>query len=140
MLKAVLDTNLIISAVITPTGQVSRILTAWRNGLFELITSPQIIEEMRLVLFSEKIKKNRSLSDRRINDLLTELRKTSGLVKPKIAIKAVKADPDDDKFIEAAMAAKADCIVSGDRHLKDLKSYQGIKILSPAEFMVILGL
>jgi hypothetical protein len=140
MLKAVLDTNLIISAAITPQGQVSQILTAWRNGLFELITSPQIIEEMRWVLFSKKIMKKRSLSRRRINDLLTEIRKTSGLVKPKITIKAVKDDPDDDKFIEVAVTAKADCIVSGDKHLKDLKSYQGIKILSAAEFMVILGL
>jgi len=76
MLKAVLDTNLIISAFITPKGNSARILKAWRDGCFELTISPQIIEEMRRVLFLERIKKQRFLSDKEVNTFLSELGKT----------------------------------------------------------------
>jgi len=55
-----------------------------------------------------------------------------------IQIDAIPEDPQDNKFIIAAIEDKADYIVSGDRHLKSLKSYQGIAIVSPSEFVQIL--
>ena len=57
------------------------------------------------------------------------------MVEPRERIKAVAADPSDDKFLECAIAGKADVIVSGDKHLKSLKSFRGIPILPPAAFM-----
>lgn len=49
------------------------------------------------------------------------------------------ADPDDNKFLECAIAGGADYIVSGDAHLVEMEEYRGIQILTPAEFLVVLG-
>ncbi|MCG2722043.1 MAG: putative toxin-antitoxin system toxin component, PIN family, partial [Thermodesulfovibrionales bacterium] len=54
-------------------------------------------------------------------------------------IEAVPEDPEDNKFIECALTCKADYIVSGDRHLLNLKEYAGIKILKASEFLAILS-
>lgn len=66
--------------------------------------------------------------------LLTE-RKNALLVTPARRFQGVSANPDDDKFLDCAVAAHADAIVSGDRHLLALGSFRGIPILSPAEFL-----
>ena len=139
MLKVVLDTNLIVSASINPKGPPGEILLAWRNNLFELIISPQIIEEMRRVLFSDKIKKYRFLSDKEIEALLSELQQIRGYVEPTITVNVIKEDPPDNRFLEAAIAGKADYIISGNTHLKDLKSYQEIQILPPVDFVKVLA-
>jgi predicted nucleic acid-binding protein len=55
-------------------------------------------------------------------------------------IDAIPEDPQDNKFITAAIEGEADYIVSGDHHLRDLKNYQGISIVSPSEFLQIIGL
>lgn len=139
MIKAVLDTNLIVSAFLTPNGHPARILKAWQDSLFELIISPQIIEEMRRVLFLDKLKKYKLVSDEEINTFLLGLHNVRGFINPHKVLKVIEDDPDDDKFIIAAVEGKAEYIVSGDSHLKKLGSYQGIKIFSPVEFLKILG-
>lgn len=139
MIKVVLDTNLIVSALITPNGRPAQILKFWHEGLFELVVSPQIIEEMRRVLFLERIRRYLSLPDKEIDILLTKFMESKGFIKPQKILKAIKDDPEDDKFIIAALEGGADYIVSGDSHLRDLKMYQGIKIISPADFVKLLG-
>ena len=60
------------------------------------------------------------------------------MVDPIVAINVVKDDPEDDKFVEAAVCGKADCIVSQDKHLLRLREYNKIKILKPEEAISIL--
>ena len=55
------------------------------------------------------------------------------------SLKVVRDDPDDDKFIECAVAAQAKYIITGDHHLKAIRNYMGIKILSPRDFLEECG-
>jgi hypothetical protein len=140
MLKAVLDTNLIVSAAISKQGHPNQILRAWRDGLFELVISLPIIEEMEETLSLKRIKKYRFLTDKEVDVLLSEFRNSKSLVRPSVFFDAVKNDSDDNKFIEAAIAGQADYVVSGDRHLKRLGTFQEVKIVAPIEFTKLLRL
>lgn len=137
MLKVVLDTNVIVRATITDHGVSFNVLRKWRNGEFGLITSEPILEEVEKVLHYPKIKKKRQLTEKNIKDILERLRKYSFTTPALIKIEAVTEDPEDNKFLTAAIEGEADYIISGDRHLKGLGSYRGVKILSPAEFMEV---
>jgi len=113
-------------------------LDAWREGKIDIITSPPIIEELRRVLFYEKVRKYSLMNAQEINDLIDEL-ETAGIKTPaQLKLKVIEIDPADDKFLVAAIEGKADYIVSGDKHLKTLGSYQGVQIVTPVEFVKIL--
>jgi len=138
MLKVVLDTNVIVSATLIKNSLSDKILRAWQKGEFQLIISPEIIEEIRRVLFSEKIKNRGWMTEKEIEELLFLLERAALLSPGQLSLKVIKEDPHDDKFIIAAIERKADYIVSGDKHLLNLKSYQKIKIVSPRKFWEIL--
>ena len=139
MLRAILDTNVVISGVITDHGAPFQVLQRWRNSEFVLITSEPILKEVERVLNYPKIKQKRHLTEENIRNVM-ELLQKYGIVTPAdITIEAVPEDPADNKFVVAAVEAEADYIVSGDRHLKDLSSYHGIRIVSPDEFLRVLG-
>ena len=130
--RIVIDTNVFISSFFG--GKPKKIIDVWKDGQFVLCLSAKIIEEYVLVL-------NRFLG--KYDDEIEELLKifSSGynsiFVKNPKKLDIVKDDPDDNKFIECAVALKAKYIISGDVHLKSLGSYFDIKILSPAEFLDI---
>ena len=138
MLKAVLDTNVIVSGAITDSGAPFEVLKRWRNGEFVLVMSEAILEEIDRVLHYPKIKRKRHLTEKNIRDVVERLRKYSVNTPGEISLAAVIDDPSDNKFLAAAVEAEADCIVSGDRHLKALSSYQEIRIISPGEFIQML--
>jgi len=140
MLRAVLDTNVIISGVITDHGAPFQVLQRWRNSEFALITSKPILQEVKRVLHYPKIKRKQHLTEGNIRNVM-ELLWKYGIVTPAdITIEAVPEDPADNKFVVAAVEAEADYIVSGDRHLKVLSSYHGIRIVSPDEFLRVLDI
>jgi predicted nucleic acid-binding protein len=60
------------------------------------------------------------------------------IVNPRDKISMVKEDPDDDKFLDCAIECKADYIVSGDRHLLELRGYPGIKIITASQFLELI--
>ncbi len=139
MLKAVLDTNVLVSATLTQESNEAKILDALRQEKFQLVTSPEILKEIRRVLFYRKIKKRRWMSDTEIKQLLAYIETFADVTPGELEIKVVR-DPGDDKFVIAAVEGKAKYIVSGDKDLQVLGSYKGIKIVSPAEFLKILKL
>lgn len=138
MIKAVLDTNVIVSSTISTDSYPAKILDFWREKKFELIATPAILEEIWQVLFRPAIKKYRKFSDEETMVFLSKLEKETTLISPTLDLKVVDKDPDDDKFIIAALEGRAEYIVSGDQHLLQLKKYEGIKIVSPKEFVEIL--
>lgn len=69
---------------------------------------------------------------------MVEFAKTKGFVEPKKKLTVVKADPDDNKLVEAAVEGKAGFIVSGDQHLKDLHSYKSIRVVDASTFLKII--
>lgn len=141
MKKAVLDTNVLISGLISPRGTPAKLLAAWRAGKFELVVSPKIIDEINEVLHREKIKRYfHHYGENLPGKFIAGLKRLATVVPGQREVKIVNADPDDDMFIAAAVESEADYIVSGNKHLLELNRYQGIKIITPAEFFRILEL
>ena len=134
MIKAIVDTNIFISGLLCG-GFPQKLLDAWEDGEFQLITSDKIIEELVSVLdeprFDETIDEDASAR------LITLIKRNAIIVHPTHAIRICR-DPKDNMIIETALAAKADTIVSGDKDLLELGKYQDIKILAPKDFWDLL--
>jgi len=129
-LKVVIDTNVFVSSFFG--GIPKQIIDLWKQGDITLCLSQDIIEEYLLVL-------NRlGLKDKEEINSLTRLFAESYnavFTSNTPDLNVVIDDPDDDKFLECAVALDCKIIVSGDQHLKDLKKYIDIKILSPRDFI-----
>ena len=129
---AVFDTNVLFSATAWK-GNPFRCLELARAGVVDGVTCRELLDEL-----TEKLQSKLSFSAEQalqtVADLLTFLR----VVSITGQLKAVPADPDDDKVLECAVAAGATHIVTGDRrHLLTLGSFQGILILSAADFVAV---
>ncbi len=136
-MRAVLDTNVVISAMLIRDGIEDRILRAWQRGAFDLVLSPQILDEMGRALSYEKFRKARWMAEEEIVALLQSLAQESLLVPGKVRVE-VSRDPEDNKFLEAAIEARAQYVVTGDKDLLDLKTYRHVRIVRPAAFLKIL--
>jgi putative PIN family toxin of toxin-antitoxin system len=136
VLRAVLDTNVIVSGVISRKGAPVELLDAWRQRQFLLLSSPTIIAEVIAVLRYPRILKKYPLSDEEINRIINLLEHDALLVSGNVEVAGdLPADPHDEKFLTCALDGQADVIVSGDHHLLDLKVYQGIKVCAPRQFL-----
>ncbi|HHW19238.1 MAG TPA: putative toxin-antitoxin system toxin component, PIN family [Firmicutes bacterium] len=139
MLRAVLDTNVLVSGLISPSGIPAQLISAWREKKFELVISPAILQELAEVLQRDKMKQYYEHIDRDLaRKYVAGLKRFATLAPGKVQIQGVCPDPNDDKFVAAALESRADYIVSGDNHLLNLKEYEGVKILRPAEFFARL--
>lgn len=135
----VLDTNVIVSGLINPHGTPAKILAAWKKEKIELVVSDQILRELGEVLNRKKIRRYYQSTDLDLPvKLLTGLRRFAILVPGQIKVQVVKADPADNMFLSAALEARADFLVTGDRHLLALLTYEGTSIVSPASFFAVL--
>lgn len=135
MLKVVLDVNVLVSSLINRRGPPGRIQAAWRRGELMVVTSQVIINKTGKVLHRPHILTVFSITETDIHDLLHALSEHGLLTPHLLDLQVVKEDPEDDTIITAAVEGKADCIISGDKHLTKMESYQDIPILSPAEFV-----
>jgi uncharacterized protein len=132
--RIVVDSNVLVSASFW-NGDSERIIALAESKKLELFLSKEIIDEFIRVLGYEDIK-------RKIKDKGLEMKRTvekieaiSTIIEPKIKIKAVIDDPSDDKFIECAVEARADYLISKDKHLLKMKSFIDIDIITPKEFL-----
>ena len=132
--RAVLDTNVFVSGLISPKGPPARILMALRSARFTLVSSPPVNEEIIEVLSRPTIRDRYGLGDR-IFDVSFILWEVADLVIDLPNVQ-VSSDPDDDKFLATAVAGRADYLVTGDvGDLLSLREYKGVKIVSPREFV-----
>lgn len=135
-MRAVLDCNVYVSALIQAEGPCGRILDAAIQGRFECVLSPAILEEIGRVLAYPKIRRRAALTSTEREALLTALSLLSSWVEDTPSGDVIVAeDPSDDIYLHAAMAAGADVVVSGDGHLLKLREHQGIPIVSPRRFL-----
>ena len=135
---AVLDTNVIISALLSSGGAPARILDKWEEGVFDAAVSEPLLEELERALGYDRITPYLELSGIVVEDLIRQLRETALVVDPEHTLQVIEEDPEDDRVLECALRAGAPYIVSGDHHLLDLGEYQGIQILPPAGFLLLL--
>lgn len=130
MLKVVMDTNVFVSSFFG--GIPGKIINLWKNGRVLLCLSQPIVDEYVEVLRRLGLKEPGSIED--LIRLFAEGRHCvfAGIT-PDIHV--VRDDPDDDKFIECAVALNCRIIISGDNHLKSIRKYFDIDLLSPREFI-----
>jgi putative PIN family toxin of toxin-antitoxin system len=137
-MRAVIDTNVIVSRSVSQKGASARIFDHWLEGRFELVVSEDILAEYERALGYERTRKRHGYTFEQIRDFVDDIRQSAILVVVDTILNIVEADPDDNKIIECAVAGNADYIVSGDAHLLDLGEYQGIQVLPPAAFLLVL--
>ena len=129
-MKIVLDTNVFISGIFFG-GPPSQILKSWRQSKVRIVLTEQIIQEYQRVGY-ELSSTYPSVNIEPIIELFTifgEFVGTKGISE------TVCEDPDDNKFIECAIASQSKMIVSGDKHLLKLSGYKDIEILKPRQFV-----
>ncbi len=136
-MKITVDTNVLISSTFW-AGCSDIILKKAENKEIELLISKEILEEFSRVLNYEEIQqkiKNKNLEMRRTIEKIISI---STIIEPIKKLNIVKDDPDDNKILECAFEGKVKYIISQDNHLLKLKEFEGIKIVSPEEFLNIL--
>jgi putative PIN family toxin of toxin-antitoxin system len=140
VVRAVLDSSVLISGFLTPHGVSARLLNATEEQRFELCTSHEILEETRRSLTTKvrRIRRYYAYPDDKIDLFIEGLGADSEVVSDLPAIRAVPLDPTDDVIVATAIKAQADFIVTGDRHLLALGAHQGIQIVTPRQFLDLL--
>ena len=133
-MKIVLDTNVLISAVIRPQGGAGVVLQRLRQRDFIALISRTTLSELAAVLHRPRLRAKYHLTDRRIRAVLRVIVLRSELLHPQRKIRVCR-DPKDDQFLEIALAGKADAIVSGDADLLSLHPFEGIPIIPPSLFL-----
>lgn len=139
MIRAVVDTNLLVSAFISPLGYPREIAARWRRRDFVLVTSPEIAAETDRVLHLPRIQVKYHLAESDIQAFVLALLYAGSCVSGTVALRGVAPDPGDDKIISCAVEGEAQFIVTGDKALQQLQEYDGIKIINAEQFIRVLG-
>ena len=134
-MRAVLDANVLISAVLSPRGTPARLLLMWQAGAFEVVVSPQLLAELRRALAYPKLQRLVTAAD--ADAYLAWLERSAEVAADPAEAPPVRSkDPGDDYLIALAAAERA-VIVSGDVHLTSLAP--AVPVRTPAEFLAELG-
>lgn len=128
-MRVVFDTNIYISAYITPGGRAETALLQAVHGEDTLFTSIPILTET-----ARKLREKFKWDDEHITAAVRHAAAVATVVKPTVTL-AVLADEPDNRILECALEAKADVIVTGDRHLLELGAYEGVVIVTLADFL-----
>ena len=129
-MKIVCDTNILVSGILFG-GHPREIIRLASRGSVTNFISARILRELEDVLSRPKFK----LSSEQILGMITLVRETFDFVDPDVSLRVVTSDPDDNRILEAALSADAECIVSGDKHLLELEEWKGIRIIKDSTFM-----
>jgi putative PIN family toxin of toxin-antitoxin system len=130
--RVVLDTNVIISSILSTDGAPASIVALVIDGIIENIICQQILDEVLRVLYRKSIQSRLSRQDAK--DFIAIIATASNWFEVQSIDSIVEKDPDDHVFIACALATGA-TIISGDKHLLTLDGYQGLKILSARDFL-----
>ncbi len=137
-MRIVLDTNVVISALLWG-GTPYRLMQAAVDGALTLCTSPALLSELNAVLARNHLRARLERQSSSVAQAITLYAALTVIMSPVAVPHVVLADPDDDQVIATAVAANAVLIVSGDRHLLDLASHQGIRIVTPADALRLIA-
>lgn len=140
MLRAVLDSSVLVSAFLTPEGQVVRLLREPARSRYRLCLSEAILAEVAETLLTKaRLRRNAAYTDRDVHDYIRWLLTQAEVVGELPDLRAVASDPKDNPILATAVAAEADYLVTGDRaHLLPLREYGDFRIVSPREFLALL--
>ena len=131
-MRAVIDTNILVSALIAPAGNPAAIYNAWENGKFTLLTCAEHIDEVRATLQKPKIAA--LIKPHKAGRLVNELKELAENIDELPEVER-SADPDDDYLLALSEAGQADYLVTGDKGgLLALDRHKGTRIISAKDF------
>jgi uncharacterized protein len=133
-MRVAVDTNVFISTVIKPENRVGMIVVRMRNGEYTLLYAEEMLDELVEVITRDKIWKRYKLTEETVNTFVNSIIEHGERVEV-VTVVDVCRDPDDNILLALGLDGKAEYIVSGDRDLLELTPFQGIPIVTPAEFL-----
>lgn len=137
-MKVVLDANIYVSSMVNTQGHPKRIMTQWEQGDFDVLISKAISAEIGRVLRYPRIVKRHKQDERAIQRFLELLASEAVMVEPTEVVDVIQEDESDNRYLECAIAGKAQYVISGDKHLLKLGEYKGILIVPPVVFVALL--
>ncbi|MDO8847555.1 MAG: putative toxin-antitoxin system toxin component, PIN family [Coriobacteriia bacterium] len=135
MIRAVLDTNVLVAALLSRTGAPARLMRDLEDGLFDAIVCARLLAELRGVLQRPKIA--RHIDDATAQEFVAWLERIAVVVPDPEAVARISPDPDDDYLIALTRIGRAQAIVSGDAHLLGIAGLEP-RALSPAQFAALV--
>lgn len=140
MLRAVLDANVYVSAFLQPNGPPGQIIKHFlRNAAFDIVLSPAIVREIMRALDYPKVRKFIGAGiepELWFEDIVVLADMVAGAQE----LSGVCEDPEDDKYLAAALEGRAACVVTGDQDLLALEQHEGVRIVTPRTFLDLLDL
>jgi uncharacterized protein len=137
-MRAVIDTNILLSGLIRPRGAPGAIVQALRDGRIVPILSRPMLEEIGEVLSRPWLQSKYGLGPEDVATVLRFLTTQGEIVEPRIEIRRCR-DPRDDLFLEAAVSAAADRLVTGDKDLLDMRTVEGVAIVTARRMVDEVG-
>ncbi len=139
MIQAVVDVNVLVSALVGPLGFSRRTLVAWEQGRLDLVTAEGIINELDGKLQLPRIQKR--LSDPDVNrQWIVQLLRTQArlILVPRHECVPITGDPDDDYVLATTRLSQAEYLVTGDQELLAIGEYARARIVSPRQLIAVL--
>jgi len=136
-MRVVIDINILVSALIVPTGQPAAVIRMWLDGKFTLLTCATHVNELRATLHKPKVAE--LIKPHKAGRLLNQVRKLAEDVGPLPRVER-SSDPDDDYLLGLSEAGNADYLVTGDKNdLLELDTHKGTRIISARDFAALLA-
>ncbi|MDZ5649405.1 putative toxin-antitoxin system toxin component, PIN family [Nitrospirillum sp. BR 11828] len=136
-MRVVVDTNVLISALLATASLPARLVTLWREGRFSLLVSESQLDELARVTRYPKIRAR--LAPAVAGQLINDLRGIAEIVGPLPRVSA-SPDPFDNYLLATAVAGGADFLITGDKQdLLSLRRFEGTKILTVRDFLTLFG-
>jgi len=136
-MRAVIDTNILVRAMLKPQGSVGPVVDFLRDGHYVLLYSEATLAELIDVLSRPRMVHRYGITADEVEALCALVVRRGELVQPSRTITACR-DPKDDKFLEVAVEGQADAIVTGDEDLEVLDPFEGIPMIQPFKFLGLL--
>jgi uncharacterized protein len=137
MTRATFDANVLASGFVRPHGPPGVLLRAWQAGAFTLIVSEPLIDETERTLDKPYFAARLTRAQRA--NTIALLRAEAVVTPLTVTVTGVATHPEDDLVLAAAVSADADYLVTGDTKLQRLGTFEGVRIVSPRQFLDLIG-
>ncbi len=135
VVRAVIDTNLIVSYLLAQGETISRLIDHWEQGHFIYLISPDMLGELREVVYRPRLRQHMAVDPAVLLDLIEA---DAEMVPGELVLSGVCRDPKDDPFIACAVEGNAAYLVTGDTDLLDMTAYQGVTMIRAYDFVSLL--
>lgn len=139
LVRAVLDTNVLVSGLLSEHGPSHQILDAWLEGRYTLVTSLYLVDELAHVLSYPRIAERLHLDEKEVAAILGALLSQAQVAPGRLRLPGVTRDPKDDAVVACGREGEVDYIVSGDQDLLVLGEHEDIQIVTARQFADILA-